>query len=156
MWPRTGSPCPAVVTRSTPSIRTPKWQPNAFRQLLCHTLCTQKQIDSSYTNQPPKWQPHAFRHLLWHWKPPGLRKPSKDPFVIFHIFHGAIPRLDVFAWFLSAFWHHGTLKNAIFWTFQLLALCDCGKLWMLNVSAFGTSEPSKMMNVSAFGTMRLW
>ena len=34
---------------------------------------------SSYTNQPPKWQPHAFRQL-----PPGLRKPSKEHFLIFH------------------------------------------------------------------------
>ena len=55
-----------MVSRSTPSIRTPKWQPHAFRQLLCHTLCAQKQIGSSYTKQPPTWQPPALRQLLCH------------------------------------------------------------------------------------------
>ena len=54
------------IDRSSYTNQPPTWQPQAFRQLLCHTLCAQKQIESSYTNQPPKWQPHAFRQLLCH------------------------------------------------------------------------------------------
>ena len=46
---------------NTPSITTPQWQPHAFRRPLCHPLGAQKQIGSSYTNQPPTWQPHAVR-----------------------------------------------------------------------------------------------
>ena len=51
---------------------------------------------SSYTNQPPTWQVHAFRQL-----PPGLRKPSKEHFLIFHRYSTELFR----GWtFLLDFW----------------------------------------------------
>ena len=82
---------------------------------------------SSYTNQPPTWQPHAFRQL-----PPGLRKPSKEHFLIFHrysteLFRGWTCLLDFC---------------------KLLA--NMGLWKIVNVSAFGKPDASKMMNVSAF------
>ena len=70
---------------------------------------------SSYTNQPPTWQPHAFRQL-----PPGLRKPSKEHFLIFHrysteLFRGWACLLDF-----------------------CKPLANMGPCKMVNVSAFGT------------------
>ena len=70
--------CPET-DRCSYTNQPPTWQPHAFRQLLCHPFCAQKQIESSYTNQPPTWQPHAFGQL-----PPGPRKPSKEHFLMFH------------------------------------------------------------------------
>ena len=82
---------------------------------------------SSYTNQPPTWQLHAFRQL-----PPGLRKPSKEHFLMFHrcsteLFRGWTCLLDFC---------------------KLLA--NMGLWKIVNVSAFGKPDASKMMNVSAF------
>ena len=47
--------CAQKQIESSYNNQPPKWQPHAFRQLLCHTLCAQKQIESGYNNQPPKW-----------------------------------------------------------------------------------------------------
>ena len=82
---------------------------------------------SSYTNQPPTWQLHAFRQL-----PPGLRKPSKEHFLIFHrysteLFRGWTCLLDFC---------------------KLLA--NMGLWKIVNLSAFGKPDASKMINVSAF------
>ena len=115
--------------RSSYTNQPPTWQPHAFRQLLCQPLCAQKQIESSYNNQPPTWQPHAFRQL-----PPGLRKPSKEHFLIFHrysteLFRGWTCLLDFC---------------------KLLA--NMGLWKIVNVSAFGKPDASKMISVSAFCT----
>ena len=82
---------------------------------------------SSYTNQPPTWQLHAFRQL-----PPGLRKPSKEHFLIFHrysteLFRGWTCLLDFC---------------------KLLA--NMGLWKIVNVSAFGKPDASKIRNVSGF------
>ena len=63
MWPRAGSPCPVVITPKTSSITTPKWQPHAFRQLLCHPLCAQKQIEVA-TQTAPRASKALERTLL--------------------------------------------------------------------------------------------
>ena len=102
-------------------------QPHAFRQLLCHTLCAQKQIGSSYNNQPPKWPCQRMT-----WKPPGLRKPSKDHFLIFHrystkLFRGWTCLLDFC---------------------KLLA--NMGLWKVVNFSAFDKPDASKIRNVSGF------
>ena len=86
---------------------------------------------SSYTNQPPTWQLHAFRQL-----PPGLRKPSKEHFLIFHrysteLFRGWTCLLDFCK----------LLANMGLWKIEL-------------VSAFGKPDASKMINVSAFCKIR--
>ena len=82
---------------------------------------------SSYTNQPPTWQPHAFRQL-----PPGLRKPSKEHFLIFHrysteLFRGWTCLLDFC---------------------KLLA--NMGLWEIVNVQAFGKPDASKIRNVVGF------
>ena len=64
---------------------------------------------------PPTWQPQAFRQL-----PPGLRKPSKEHFLIFHrysteLFRGWACLLDF-----------------------CKPLANMGPCKMVNVSAFGT------------------
>ena len=74
---------------------------------------------SSYINPPPTWQPHAFRQL-----PPGLRKPSKEHFLIFHrysteLFRGWACLLDFC---------------------KLLA--NMGLWRLVNVSAFGKPDAS--------------
>ena len=104
---------------------------------------------SSYTNQPPTWQPHAFRQL-----PPGLRKPSKEHFLIFHrysteLFRGWACLLDFCKLLanmgpckmgnVSAF---GTPSLLKWWMFQLFAkrgyatryssyiyICDIVEFW---------------------------
>ena len=82
---------------------------------------------SSYTNQPPTWQPHAFRQL-----PPGLRKPSKEHFLIFHrysteLFRGWTCLLDFC---------------------KLLA--NMGLWKIVNVSAFGKPDASKIRKCFRF------
>ena len=82
---------------------------------------------SSYTNQPPTWQLHAFRQL-----PPGLRKPSKEHFLMFHrcsteLFRGWTCLLDF-----------------------CKPLANMGLWKIVNVSAFGKPDASKMITVSAF------
>ena len=75
---------------------------------------------SSYTNQPPTWQLHAFRQL-----PPGLRKPSKEHFLIFHRYSTELFR----GWtFLLDFWK---------------LLVTLGPCKIVNVSAFGTPSLPK-------------
>ena len=85
---------------------------------------------SSYTNQPPTWQLHAFRQL-----PPGLRKPSKEHFLIFHRYSTELFRG---------------------WTFLLdfcKLLANMGLWKIVNVSAFGTSEPSKWWMFQLFAKL---
>ena len=85
---------------------------------------------SSYTNQPPTWQLHAFRQL-----PPGLRKPSKEHFLIFHRYSTELFRG---------------------WTCLLdfcKPLANMGLWKIVNVSAFGTSEPSKWWMFQLFAKL---
>ena len=86
---------------------------------------------SSYTNQPPTWQLHAFRQL-----PPGLRKPSKEHFLMFHrcsteLFRGWTCLLDF-----------------------CKPLANMGLWKIVNVSAFGKPDTSKIRNVSGFSKNR--
>ena len=113
--------------RSSYTNQPPTWQPHAFRQLLCHPLLRPEIDRSSYTNQLPTWQLHAFRQL-----PPGLRKPSKEHFLMFHrcsteLFRGWTCLLD--------FCKH---------------LANMGLWKIVSVSAFGKPDASKIRNVSGF------